>query len=112
MHSSLGISDATAERLESAAGHLDLIDIAGKRGAAARFRRSIAFAEVAIDLFTVTLAVTAGYWLYFYLNIGKHIQYPFRALLTVAVAFAIVVVLMLDRVGAYERGNGLLRIDE
>ncbi len=112
MHSSLGITDATAERFETAASRLDLIDIAGKRGAAARFRRTIAVVEVAIDLLTVIFAVTAGYWIYFYLNIGKHIEYPFRALLTVAVAFAIVVVLMLDRVGAYERGNGLLRIRE
>ncbi|GAC1688977.1 MAG: undecaprenyl-phosphate glucose phosphotransferase [Terriglobales bacterium] len=112
MHSSLGISDAATQRFETVATGLNLVDVTGKRGAAARFRRTIAVIEVIIDLLTVTMAVAIGYWLYFHLNIGKHIQYPVRALLSVAFAFAIVVVLMLDRVGAYERGNGLLRIRE
>src|SRR5919108_1054917 len=89
-----------------------LVESKGRRASAIRFRRAIASLEVIVDLVTVTLSVVAGYWFYYNLELGKHIQYPLRAVVGLAFGFAMVVVLMLDRVGAYKRGNGLLRIRE
>jgi len=53
-----------------------------------------------------------GYLIYYNSQLGKHVQYSIRSVFGVSFAFAILVLLMLDRVGAYERGNGLLRIRE
>jgi exopolysaccharide biosynthesis polyprenyl glycosylphosphotransferase len=120
MPSSVGISESAKVSVSEPAKvsfpvseiKLNLVDVAGKRGAAARFRRSIAALEVVVDLLTVTLVVAIGYLSYYDLDFGKHIHYQLRTVAGVAFAFGIVVVLMLDRVGAYKRGNGLLRIRE
>jgi len=112
MHSTISISHAAKETFDTSVASLRLSEVVGKRSTAARFRRWIAVTEVIADLVTVTAAVVAGYLSYYNLHIGKHIHYPLKAVLGIAFAFAIVVVLMLDRVGAYERGNGLLRIRE
>ncbi len=111
MHSTFGVEKVADEPFEVPA-ILAPVKVAEKRTAAAHFRRGIAFFEAATDLVTVTLAVVIGYLAYYNLQLGKHIQYPIRSVFGVAFAFAIVVLLMLDRVGAYERGNGLLRIRE
>src|SRR5216117_3992787 len=111
MASSLRVTQTAKEPFASGVGPT-LVEVAGKRTAAARFRRLIAALEVAVDLVTVTLSVVAGYLAYYNLELGKHIQYPVRVVFGIAFGFAMVVVLMLDRVGAYKRGNGLLRIRE
>src|SRR5712692_10167108 len=111
MHSTFGVEKVADEPFEVPA-ILAPVKVAEKRTAATHFRRGIAFFEAATDLVTVTLAVVIGYLAYYNLQLGKHIQYPVRSVFGVAFAFAIVVLLMLDRVGAYERGNGLLRIRE
>src|SRR5690242_10488671 len=103
----------TAGKAPSASGAgPTLVEFKVKRTSAVRFRRVIAALEVAVDLVTVTLSVVAGYLVYYNLELGKHIQYPLRVVFGLAFGFAMVVVLMLDRVGAYKRGNGLLRIRE
>jgi len=61
---------------------------------------------------TVTIAVILAYVIYGESGLGKHIYYPSKAILTVAIAFAAVMVLMLDRAGAYRLGNSLLRVRE
>src|SRR3984885_15769085 len=43
---------------------------------------------------------------------GKHAHYPAKNILVSGFAFAVVMVLMLDRVGAYRGGNSLLRVRE
>lgn len=91
---------------------LRLLQPVSNHGAAARFRRAVVFCEVIADLFTVTLAVTLGYLIYDSLSLGKNIHYPARSIFGLASALAIVMVLMLDRVGAYRRGNSLLRVRE
>jgi len=91
---------------------LRLLQPVSHRAAAARFRRAVVFCEVIADLFTVTLAVTLGYLIYDSLSLGKNIHYPARSIFGLASALAIVMVLMLDRVGAYRRGNSLLRVRE
>ena len=91
---------------------LSLVEVARKSRTSERFRRGIAFTEALIDLLTVCFAVVIGYLGYYNLHLGKHILYSLKAVSGVAFGFAVIVVLMLDRVGAYNRGNGLLRIRE
>src|SRR6201998_3278138 len=111
IHSTVGL-EKLRENLVEAPVTQAPVKAADKRTAVIHFRRAIAFFEALTDLFTVTLAVVIGYLAYYNLQLGKHVHYPLRNVWVVALAFAIVVVLMLDRVGAYERGNGLLRIRE
>ncbi len=115
MHSSVGLSKAPAA--EKPAGEALTVDLllvkAGeRRNAAAYFRRGIVACEAVADLLTITLAVVSGYLAYRHLSLGKHIHYPAHSVLGVALAFAVVMVLMLDRIGAYRRGNSLLRVRE
>ena len=91
---------------------LRLIRPVSNQGAAARFRRTVVFCEVIADVLTVTSGVVLGYLTYDHLALGKHIYYPARTIFGLASALAIVVVLMLDRAGAYRRGNSLLRVRE
>ena len=111
MHSTVGL-EKLRENLVEVPVIQAPVKAADKRTAVTHFRRAIAFFEALTDLVTVTLAVVIGYLAYYDLQLGKHVQYPIRNVVGVALAFAIVVILMLDRVGAYERGNGLLRIRE
>jgi exopolysaccharide biosynthesis polyprenyl glycosylphosphotransferase len=91
---------------------LRLVEPVSNQGAAARFRRAVVFCEVTTDLLTVTIAVVVGYLIYDSLSLGKHIHYPARTIFGLASALAAVMVLMLDRAGAYRRGNSLLRVKE
>ena len=91
---------------------LRLVEPVSNQGAAARFRRAVVFCEVTTDLLTVTIAVVVGYLIYDSLSLGKHIHYPARTIFGLASALAVVMVLMLDRAGAYRRGNSLLRVKE
>ncbi len=97
---------------ETLAVDLRLVEPASKQGATGRFRSIVVFCEVIADLLTVTLAVALGYVIYNSLSLGKHIHYSPKTIFGVAFALAIVMVLMLDRVGAYRRGNSLLRVRE
>lgn len=113
MQSSAGLSKA----VETATGNISAADIlfgeAGKkRNRAGHFRLAIILCEVMADLLTITLAVTAAYFLYDSLRLGKHLYYPTTTVMFLAFVFAIGMVLMLDRVGAYRRGNSLLRVRE
>ena len=76
------------------------------------FRRGIAFCEVVADSLTIVLSIAFGYWTYYDLALGKHIHYGIQTVLAAAFGFAIVMVLMLDRAGAYSRANSLLRVRE
>jgi exopolysaccharide biosynthesis polyprenyl glycosylphosphotransferase len=111
MHSSIGVSKAREESPNLAINSV-LGQPVERRSTTAPFRRAIAPCEIAADLLTITSAVTLGYAIYRAAGLGRHIYYPFRATLAVAFAFAVVMVLMLDRVGAYRRGNSLLRVRE
>ncbi|MGH9502870.1 MAG: sugar transferase [Terriglobales bacterium] len=113
MHSSVGLGrppqDSTGQ-----AQVLDfhLVDTGQKRNAAAHFRRGVVACEAVADIITIIFAVLLGYVAYSSLALGKHIHYPTNAVLSSAFAFAVVMVLMLDRIGAYRRGNSLLRVRE
>jgi exopolysaccharide biosynthesis polyprenyl glycosylphosphotransferase len=97
---------------EPLALNLQLVGAGEKRRAPVSFRRFIVLCEVVADLVTITLGVTLGYVIYDSLGIGRHVYYPMRVVAAVAFLFAIILVLMLDRVGAYRRGNSLLRVRE
>ena len=83
-----------------------------RRGKAAHFRLATVFCEVVADLLTITLAISLGYFIYDFFRLGRHLYYPISTITLLAFVFAIGMVLMLDRVGAYRRGNSLLRVRE
>ena len=76
------------------------------------FRRAVAIIEVVADMLTITFAIRFGYLIYGTTVIGKHMHLPLRLVWSGAGVLAAVMVLMLDRVGAYRRGNSLLRVRE
>ena len=113
MHSAVELNKSPRGSIgEAAAADLHVVEPLSRWGAAARFRRAVVLSEVIADLLTVMSSVACGYFMYGYLSLGKHIHYPPQAILGLASAFAIVMVLMLDRVGAYRRANSLLRVRE
>ena len=113
MHSTLGIQSPVKDNVASAPlTELQLVEVPARESAAVRFRRWVAVVEMFVDLCTIVGAVLVSYLAYYDLHFGKHIYYPVRAVVSVACVFGIIAVLMLGRVGAYERGVGLLRVRE
>jgi exopolysaccharide biosynthesis polyprenyl glycosylphosphotransferase len=94
------------------ASDLALITPVGRRPSAARFRSLLTKLEVLADVVTVIGAVMSGYAVYYFLGLGKQVYYPRSVVLGVSATFAAMLVLMLDRVGAYSRGTSLLRVRE
>ena len=89
---------------------LRLLQPVSNRAAAARFRRAVVFCEVIADLFTVTLAVTLGYLFYDSLSREKH---PLPGEIHLWPGLGARNCDGSDagtRVGAYRRGNSLLRV--
>lgn len=78
----------------------------------ARFEHAVTACEMVADCVAVMLSTVFSYALYRSLSLGKHLQYGAREHVAAVVAFAIFFVLMLDRAGAYHRGNSLLRVKE
>ena len=110
MHS-VGVGQAQTKPVEELAVDLRLVQ-ATRRSTAAHFRRVIVTSEVLADFSTIVLSVLLSYAVYSYLSLGRRLHYPTHAVLGLAVAFALVMVLMLDRAGAYRRANSLLRVRE
>ena len=104
MHSSVGIGQAPPHHLaRELAADLRLVQARGPSSAAGHFRGAVVVCEVMADLVTIVFSVLLSYAVYSYLSLGKRLHYPTQAVLGLAVAFAVVMVLMLDRVGAYRR---------
>ncbi len=114
MNPSLGTKKATQEAITEPPFIVDLriIDAAKAPRRNGFFRRTVACCEVIADLLTIVLSVAIGYRLYYHLDFGKHVHYGGHTVLAASFGFAIVMVLMLDRAGAYSRGNSLLRVRE
>jgi exopolysaccharide biosynthesis polyprenyl glycosylphosphotransferase len=91
---------------------LQLVHSTAAKTTAIHFRRAILACEVLGDLATIVLAVRFGYFIYVAAAIGKQIRFPLALVWAAASIFSAVIVLMLDRVGAYRRGNSLLRVRE
>jgi exopolysaccharide biosynthesis polyprenyl glycosylphosphotransferase len=113
MHSSAGVKSSRQQvrSLDWASGPRS-IGISQPPTPASRFRRTALLCEALADLLTITLTIGLSYALYYQLSLGKHIRYSPRAILGLAFVFAAIMVLMLDRAGAYGRGNSLLRVRE
>jgi exopolysaccharide biosynthesis polyprenyl glycosylphosphotransferase len=85
---------------------------AAKPARATNFRRVIVAWEIVADLFTISTAVRFGYFVYGVARIGRHVRFPVMVIWTAGAILATVIVLMLDRAGAYRKGNSLLRVRE
>ena len=101
-----------AQRDKSLSADLQVVFPTAAKSAPTHFRRGILACEVFADLLTITLAIKFGYVVYVTAGIGKHTHFSSRVIWTAAGIFSAVLVLMLDRVGAYRRGNSLLRVRE
>ena len=111
MHSSIGFGKPEPEWVTDHSAVLTVAQ-AAPPNAAGDFRRLLSGLEVIADFVTVIFAITFGYLVYYNFDIGKHIHYSGKVVLGVAFGLAVIIVLMLDRVGAYARGNSLLRVRE
>src|SRR5581483_9705417 len=83
-----------------------------KQTTAANFRRLIIACEMFADLAIIALATRTGYFVYVFAGMGRHVRFPVSLIWAAGAIFGTVIVLMLDRVGAYRRGNSLLRVRE
>jgi exopolysaccharide biosynthesis polyprenyl glycosylphosphotransferase len=105
---SIGLSPAKT----APAPDLALVTPFGRHTSAERFQSYLTKLEVLADFVTVIAAVMSSYAAYYILGLGKQIHYPRSLALGVSATFAAVIVLMLDRVGAYSHGTSLLRVRE
>jgi len=104
---------ATSPKSQSIlAPDLTLVTPVGRRTPAGRFQSQLTKLEVLADFATVIGAVMSSYAAYYLLGLGKQVYYPRSVVFGVSATFAVVIVLMLDRVGAYSRGTSLLRVRE
>jgi exopolysaccharide biosynthesis polyprenyl glycosylphosphotransferase len=110
MHSSIGLTSSPGK--QPALSSLNLITLADRRTPAARFQAYLTMLEALADFVAVIAAVMSGYGLYYIFELGKHLYYPRSVILAVSATLGLVVVLMLDRAGAYSRGTSLLRVRE
>lgn len=77
-----------------------------------RFEALVTLCEILADVTTVVCASLFAYWIYHWMGIGQHVNYSLRRVAGVSFFFALAIVLLLDRTGAYEAGNSLLRVRE
>lgn len=91
---------------------LRLVEPIAQKRIAESFHRLIISFEVLADILTIVLAIKLGYLIYSVTRLGNHIHFPSRLIWVAGSVFAVIMVLMLDRVGAYRRGNSLLRVRE
>lgn len=111
MASLIGLKKSSVAKA-SLASDLALVKPGGRNTSAARFRSHLTKLEALADFVTVIGAVMAGYGVYYFFGLGKQVHYSRSVVLGVSATFAVVIVLMLDRVGAYSRGTSLLRVRE
>jgi len=91
---------------------LRLLESTRRQRVKINFRQAIRFCEAVVDVLTITFAIVLGYVACHYTALGKHVYYSSHALIGVALGCALVMVLMLDRAGAYAPCNSLLRVRE
>ncbi|MBZ5548469.1 MAG: sugar transferase [Acidobacteriia bacterium] len=111
MNPSIGLTSLPKAQ-SSPASDLALVTPIARRTSAARFRSYLTKLEVVADFVTVIGAVMSGYFMYYFFGLGKQLFYPRSVALGISATFAAIIVLMLDRVGAYSSGTSLLRVRE
>src|SRR3984957_5687282 len=111
MHSSINLT--TSPKVHSGvAPHLAVETLFVRRTPARRFQSHLTKLEVLADFVTIIAAVMSSYAAYYLLGLGKQVYYPPSVVFGVSATFAALIILMLDRVGAYSRGTSLLRVRE
>jgi exopolysaccharide biosynthesis polyprenyl glycosylphosphotransferase len=111
MASSIGLKKSS-ETKAGLASDFALVKPGARDTSATRFQSHLTKLEALADFVTVIGAVISGYAVYYLLGLGKQLHYPRPVILGVSATFAAVIVLMLDRAGAYSRGTSLLRVRE
>jgi exopolysaccharide biosynthesis polyprenyl glycosylphosphotransferase len=111
MNPSIGLTSSRKAQ-SSPASDLALVTPIARGTNTARFRSYLTKLEVVADFVTVIGAIMSGYFMYYFFGLGKQLHYPRSVALGVSVIFAAIIVLMLDRVGAYSSGTSLLRVRE
>ena len=111
MHSSIGLTNSPKAK-STVISDLALVTRVAPRTSAARFRSHLSKFEALADFVSVIGAVMSSYAAYSFLGLGRQVHYPHSVVLGVSATFAAVIVLMLDRAGAYSRGTSLLRVRE
>ena len=77
-----------------------------------RFDHLATTAEVVGDFLAAAMGLIGAYAVYHILGLGKDVVYTPLIVAQVALAFALVFVVLLDREGVYRKGSGMLRISE
>ena len=77
-----------------------------------RFERLITAFEISADFVTVNLSVLLAWAVYGYLHVGRRLHYNPKHILIATVIFSLVFIFLMERDGAYESANSLLRIRE
>jgi exopolysaccharide biosynthesis polyprenyl glycosylphosphotransferase len=111
MASSIGLKKSSKTKA-GLTPDLALVKPVARGTSAARFQSHLTKLEALADFVTMIGAVMSGYAVYHLLGLGKQVHYPRSVVLGVSATFAAVIVLMLDRAGAYSRGTSLLRVRE
>ena len=111
MNPSIGLASLRKAQSDPASD-LALVTPIARRKSAAGFQSCLTKLEVVADFVTVIGAVMSGYFMYHVFGLGKQLYYPKSIVLAVSATFAAIIVLMLDRVGAYSSGTSLLRVRE
>jgi exopolysaccharide biosynthesis polyprenyl glycosylphosphotransferase len=111
MNTLIGLASSEKAQLVSTSD-LALVTPIARPKSAAGFQSYLTKLEVVADFVTVICAVISGYFLYHFFGLGKQLYYPKALVFGVSATAAAIVVLMLDRVGAYSRGTSLLRVRE
>lgn len=76
------------------------------------FRKVMNLAEALADYFTSVISIYAAYYLYLSVQMSHANPYPAKEIAVVSSALSVLIVLLLERDGAYKGGGSLLRIRE
>lgn len=77
-----------------------------------RFETLVTVGEIFADGMTIVVTLLFAYGIYRWLAVGQRITYSLGRVTGAACLFALLVIGLLDRAGAYQSGNSLLRVRE
>jgi exopolysaccharide biosynthesis polyprenyl glycosylphosphotransferase len=78
----------------------------------ALFRNTLVLAETSADFFACSIGILVADFLYNSLPFAAHLEHPFRQIVPLSIAFALLLLFLQHRDGAYSRDSGLLQICE
>jgi exopolysaccharide biosynthesis polyprenyl glycosylphosphotransferase len=78
----------------------------------ALFGNTLVLAETSADFFTCSIGILVADFLYNSLPFSVHLEHPFRQIAPLSIVFALFLLFLQHRDGAYSRDSGLLQIRE